>query len=160
LDLYHESIQDLPPEAIPNEAQMRGAVHVSPRRRKAFWIKQWRFEQALLNRRLILGGDQKQSTDEQRVYERQRRHQKPLMERFKEQRRRIREDKLEMKLAKCDRQALKERKRIRRENERRRILQAVLEQAEREERRRIRREIRENERRRLLQVADQQAREE
>jgi hypothetical protein len=162
LQLGHR-YRDLPPVAIPNEPQMRGAAHVSPRRRKAFWIKQWRFEKALLNGRLILGGGQKQSVDEQRLFERQRRHQKPLMERFKEQCRRNREDKLERKLEKRDRQALKERNRIRqenRENHCRRVLQTVREQAAREEQRRFRRAIRENERRRLLQVADQRAREE
>jgi hypothetical protein len=173
LQLGHR-YRDLPPVAIPNEQpQKRGAVRVSPRRRKAFWIKQWRLEQALLNPRLILGGGQKHSMDEQRLFELERRHQKPLMERFKEQCRRDREDKLEKKLEKRDRHALQERKRIRRENRRnhcRRVLQAqqaareeqiqnerrrllqLAEQQAREDQRRVRREIRENERRRQLQV--------
>jgi hypothetical protein len=158
--------RDLPPVAIPNEPQMRGAAHVSPLQRKAFWIKQWRFEKALLNGRLILGGcGQKQSVDEQRLFERKRRHQKPLMERFKDQCRRNREDKLEKKLEKRDRQALKERKRIRRENHENHCRRVLQRQEQRRFRRAMRhlrqladqqareREIRENERRRLLQAA-------
>jgi hypothetical protein len=87
------------------------------------------------------------------------------MERFKEHCRRNREDKLEKKLEKRDRQALKERKRIRRENlenhcrrvlqrqEQRRFRRAMRHLRQLADQRAREREIHENERHRLLQAA-------
>jgi hypothetical protein len=77
---------DLPPVAIPNKERMqRGGKRVRPRHvrepeRKALWIEQWCFEQALLDGRRILGGGQKESMDEQRWFERQDRAKIPLLE--------------------------------------------------------------------------------
>jgi hypothetical protein len=76
--------QDLPPVAIPDKEQMHGVKRRKRRvrapQRKELWIEQWQLEQALLNGRRILGGGKKDSTDEQRWFERQGRTQKPLLE--------------------------------------------------------------------------------
>jgi hypothetical protein len=90
--------RDLPPVAIPNEQQqMRDDFFIDPQQRKALCIELWRFEQELLDSRLFICGGKKQSMDEQRMFERQCRHQTTLLERLCEEHRRKCENEHEWK---------------------------------------------------------------